>query len=147
MNYKVYDWDGKKLAENIDNLKDAVREALKLGGEICDENNDIIFSQWDGWNGDYPNIEKLCFPIADQEMIEKAKKFIEETGSFNDWCSLQTSQFHKWIGREWLHSDRWSAVYDWVNDGRFANVDLPEDIIECLVEDWETHGIHVKFGV
>lgn len=42
-----------------------------------------------------------------------------------------------------MHSDRWNAAYDWVNDGRFANVDVPEDIVNCLVEEWETNAIHL----
>lgn len=60
---------------------------------------------------------------------------------------LQSDQFYKWIGKEWLHSDRWSAAYDWVNDGRFANVDIPEDIVNCLVEEWKTNAIHLKVGI
>ena len=30
MKYTCYDWYGNKKVDNIDNLKDAVREALKL---------------------------------------------------------------------------------------------------------------------
>lgn len=48
MKYACYDWYGNKKADNIDNLKDAVREALKLGCEVHDENGDIIYSKWDG---------------------------------------------------------------------------------------------------
>lgn len=147
MKYACYDWYGNKKADNIDNLKDAVREALKLGCEVHDENGDIIYSKWDGWNGDYPEIEKRWFPVADMEMVNKAKDFIEKTGMFYEWCKLQSDQFSKWIGKEWSHSDRWSAAYDWVNDGRFANVDIPEDIVNCLVEEWETNVIHLKVGI
>lgn len=147
MKYTCYDWYGNKKADNIDNLKDAVREALRLDCEVHDENGDIIYSKWDGWNGDYPEIEKRWFSVADMEMVNKAKNFIEKTGMFYEWCKLQSDQFSKWIGKEWLHSDRWSATYDWVNDGRFANVDVPEDIINCLVEEWETNAIHLKVGI
>ena len=147
MKYACYDWYGNKKADNIDNLKDAVREALKLGCEVHDENGDIVYSKWDGWNGDYPEIEKRWFPVADMEMVNKAKDFIEKTGMFYEWCKLQSDQFSKWIGKEWAHSDRWSAAYDWVNDGRFANVDIPEDIVNCLVEEWETNAIPLKVGI
>ena len=147
MKYACYDWYGNKKSDNIDNLKDAVREALKLGCEVHDENGDIIYSKWDGWNGDYPEIEKRWFPVADMEMVNKAKDFIEKTGMFYEWCKLQSDQFSKWIGKEWSHSDRWSAAYDWVNDGRFANVDIPEDIVNCLVEEWETNAIPLKVGI
>ena len=112
MKYACYDWYGNKKADNIDNLKDAVREALKLGCEVHDENGDIVYSKWDGWNGDYPEIEKRWFPVADMEMVNKAKDFIEKTGMFYEWCKLQSDQFSKWIGKEWSHSDRWSAAYD-----------------------------------
>lgn len=147
MKYACYDWYGNKKADNIDNLKDAVREALKLGCEVHDENGYIVYSKWDGWNGDYPEIEKRWFPVADMEMVNKAKDFIEKTGMFYEWCKLQSDQFSKWIGKEWSHSDRWSAAYDWVNDGRFANVDIPEDIVNCLVEEWETNAIPLKVGI
>ena len=147
MKYACYDWYGNKKADNIDNLKDAVREALKLGCEVHDENGDIVYSKWDVWNGDYPEIEKRWFPEADKEMVNKAKDFIEKTGMFYEWCKLQSDQFSKWIGKEWSHSDRWSAAYDWVNDGRFANVDIPEDIVNCLVEEWETNAIPLKVGI
>ena len=139
MKYSCYDWYGSKKADNIDNLKDAVREALKLDCEVHDENGGIIYSKWDGWNGDYPEIEKRWFLVADMEMVDKAKDFIEKTGMFYEWCKLKSNQFYKWIGKsEWLHSDRWSAVYDWVKDGRFADADVPEDSVDCLVEEWET---------
>ena len=147
MKYACYDWYGNKKADNIDNLKDAVREALTLGCEVDDGNGDIVYSKWDGWNGDYPEIEKRWFPVADMEMVNKAKDFIEKTGMFYEWCKLQSDQFSKWIGKEWSHSDRWSAAYDWVNDGRFANVDIPEDIVNCLVEEWETNAIPLKVGI
>ena len=82
------------------------------------------------------------------EMVNKANDFIEKTGMFYEWCKFQRDQFYKWIGKsEWLHSDRWSATYDWVNDGRFANVDIPEDIVNCLVEEWETNAISLKVGI
>jgi hypothetical protein len=146
--YKIYNWDGKLIKSNIDDLKEAVREALKYKCEVCDKNGDIIFSQWDGWNGDYPNIKNICFPVADIEMINKAEKFLDNTNTFHKWCQLESNQFYEWIGKsEWLHSDRWGAVYDWVNDGKFADIDVPEDIIECLVEYWETNGLNIKFGI
>lgn len=147
MRYKLYDWNGNKKAENIDNLKEAVREALSQGCEIYDENGDIIFSQWDGWNSDYPNIKGICFPVADMEMVNKAKQFLIDTNTFHDWCKLESDQFSKWVGKEWLHSDRWSATYDWVNDGKFINVEVPGDIEECLVEYWETNALHLKVGI
>ena len=151
MKYRCYDWYGTEKANNLSSLKDAVKEALRLGCEVYDENGEIIFSQWDGWNGDYPDIKKKAFPVADMEMVKKAQNFLKKTSTYEDWCSFKNNQFHKWIGKaEWLHSDRWSAAYDWVYDGKFADVDIPDDIINCLVEEWEkSMGLKVgikKFG-
>ncbi len=133
--------------DNTSSLKDAVKEALRLGCEVYDENGEIIFSQWDGWNGDYPDIKKKAFPVADMEMVKKAQNFLKKTSTYENWCSFKNSQFHKWIGKaEWLHSDRWSAAYDWVYDGKFADVDIPDDIINCLVEEWEK-SMGLKVGI
>lgn len=138
MKYTCYDWYGNKKVDNIDNLKDAVREALKLDCEVHDENGDIIYSKWDGWNGDYPEIEKRWFSVAEMQMVSKAKDFIEKTGMLSEWRKLKSDQFLKWADEpEWRSNNRWSVVYDWVNDGRFADVDAPIDIIDCLVEEWE----------
>lgn len=115
MKYRCYDWYGTEKANNLSSLKDAVKEALRLGCEVYDENGEIIFSQWDGWNGDYPDIKKKAFPVADMEMVKKAQNFLKKTSTYEDWYSFKNNQFHEWIGKaEWLHSDRWSAAYDWV---------------------------------
>ena len=120
---------------------------MRLGCEVYDENGEIIFSQWDGWNGDYPDIKKKAFPVADMEMVKKAQNFLKKTSTYEDWCSFKNNQFHKWIGKaEWLHSDRWSAACDWVYDGKFADVDIPDDIINCLVEEWEK-SMGLKVGI
>ena len=145
--YRCYDWNGNLIKSDIHGLKEAVRESLRHGCEVCDENGDTIFSQWDGWNSDYPNINGICFPVADMEMVNKAKQFLVDTNTFHDWCKLESDQFAKWIGKEWLHSDRWSTTYNWVNDGRFINVEVPENIEECLVEYWETNALHLKVGI
>lgn len=145
--YRCYDWNGNLICSEISDLKEAVRQALKNGCEVHDENGDIIFSQWDGWNSDYPNIKNICFLVADMEMINKAKQFLMDTETFHEWNRFEADQFSKWIGKEWLHSDRWSATYDWINDGKFEGIEIPNDIIECLVEYWETNALHIKFGV
>ena len=104
MKYRCYDWYGTEKANNLSSLKDAVKEALRLGCEVYDENGEIIFSQWDGWNGDYPDIKKKAFPVADMEMVKKAQNFLKKTSTYEDWCSFKNNQFHKWIGKaEWLH--------------------------------------------
>lgn len=145
--YRCYDWNGNLIVSEINDLKEAVRQALKNGCEVHDENGDIIFSQWDGWNSDYPYIKNICFLVADMEMIDRAKQFLVDTKTFHEWNIFESNQFSKWIGREWLHSDRWSATYDWVNDGRFEDVEIPSGIIECLVEYWETNALHIKVGI
>ena len=71
------------------------------------------------------------------EMIDRAKPFLVDTKTFHDWNMFESNQFSKWISKDWLHSDRWSATYNWVNDGRFENIEIPNDIIKCLVEYWE----------
>ena len=83
--------------------------------------------------------------IADMEMIKRALTFLNETDTFYDWCNFLSKERYKWIGEPiWLHSDRWSATYDWVYDGKFNNIEIPEDIVNCLVEYFETNFIHVK---
>ena len=145
--YRCYDWNGNLICSEISDLKEAVRQSLKNGCEVHDENGDIIFSQWDGWNSDYPNIKNICFLVADMEMIDRAKQFLVDTKTFHDWNMFESNQFSKWIGKDWLHSDRWSTTYDWVNDGRFEYVEIPDDIVECLVEYWETNALHIKVGI
>lgn len=93
MKYTCYDWYGNKKVDNIDNLKDAVREALKLDCEVHDGNGDIIYSKWDGWNGDYPEIEKRWFPVADMEMVNKANDFIEKQECFMSGASSKEISF------------------------------------------------------
>ena len=145
--YRCYDWNGNLIVSEINDLKEAVRRALKNGCEVHDENGDIVFSKWDGWNSDYPNIKSIYFLVADIEMINKAKQFLMDTETFHEWNRFEADQFLKWIGKEWLHSDRWSATYDWINDGKFECIEIPTDIIECLVEYWETNALHVKVGI
>lgn len=98
--YRCYDWNGNLICSEISDLKEAVRQALKNGYEVHDENGDIIFSQWDGWNSDYPNIKNIYFLVADMEMIDKAKQFLMDTETFYDWNMFESNQFSKWIGRE-----------------------------------------------
>lgn len=38
MKYRCYDWYGTEKANNLSSLKDAVKEALRLGCEVYDEN-------------------------------------------------------------------------------------------------------------
>lgn len=147
MKYEFWNWDNKKVGSDDCDIKEAVRYALRNETDVEDENGDIIFSQWDGWNGDYPYIEKISFPVADMSAIYKAKQFLFDTKTFYHWNQFESDQFYNWIGKEWLHSDRWSAAYDWVNDGKFDGVELPDNIIECLVEYWETNALHIKVGI
>lgn len=79
-------------------------------------------------------------------MAERAKQFLLDTGMFYEWCRFEKGQLIKWLGMEWLHSDRWSAAYDWVHDGRFSGMIIPDDIVTCLVEYWEIHALHLKVG-
>ena len=83
-------------------------------------------------------------PKADKEMLKRAEEFIEKNGLFHKFCLFYSNQFLKWIGKsEWLHSDRWSAVYDWVRT--FDSItEIPEGIEACLVEYMETRCLHLK---
>lgn len=150
MKYSCYDRKGNKKAENVNNLKDAVKKSLKLDCEIHDENGYVVFSRWNGWNGNYPNIKIIYFHVADMQMIDKAKRFLNLTHMRDEWILFECDQFSKWLylaKSEHLHHDRWNAVYDWVNGGRFADINIPEDIVKCLVEYWETNGLHIKLGI
>ena len=61
--YKCYDWSGNRIGPEINDIKTAVQFAMDNGCEVYDKNGEILFSQWDGWNGDYPNIKNICFPV------------------------------------------------------------------------------------
>lgn len=63
MKYKCEDWYGRLKSGWMADLKQAVQLANLLRCEVRDEKEDIIYSSWDGWNSDYPDIEKICFPI------------------------------------------------------------------------------------
>lgn len=65
--YKIYDWDGNLVKSDIESLEKAVEVAVTNGCEVHDENGDIVFSEWDGWNGDYPGIESIWFPVLDRK--------------------------------------------------------------------------------
>lgn len=83
--------------------------------------------------------------IADGLMIQRALKFLQETGTFHQWCQYESNQLYKWIGEPvWLHSDRWSATYDWLKSDLFNGVKVPDDMVGCLVEYWETNSLHIK---
>ena len=81
----------------------------------------------------------MNIPKADKKLIEQANNFlIIDTGlfhAFNQFCAKEM------IGKEMLHSDRWSMIYDWLEE---QNVDKPEGIETALTEWFETTCIHVK---
>ena len=79
--------------------------------------------------------------------LKKPKIFLKKPVPMKIGVLSRITNLHKWIGKaEWLHSDRWSAAYDWVYDGKFADVDIPDDIINCLVEEWEK-SMGLKVGI
>lgn len=63
--YSLYTWDGVEKDAHIMTVKEAVEKAVTLGCEIHDIHGNILFSKWDGWNGDYPAIESIWFPVKD----------------------------------------------------------------------------------
>lgn len=77
-------------------------------------------------------------PKADKKLIDQANMFLFDTGlfqAFSQFCAREM------IGKEMLHSDRWSAIYDWLEEQK---VDKPEGIETALTEWFETTCIHVK---
>ena len=82
--------------------------------------------------------------IADKEMLKRAKEFLNDKELFYKFCTFYTDQFFKYIGKsEWLHSDRWSAIYDWLRK-YLREEEIPDGMETCLVEYMETYCLHLK---
>lgn len=96
--YKLYDWDGNLIKSDIEDLEKAVEEAVTNGCEVHDENGDIVFSEWDGWNSDYPDIEKICFQVVDC----KEPVTVELTLSLEDIENIASSTGNSVITKEKL---------------------------------------------
>ena len=116
--YKCYDWNGNLIVSEINDLKEAVRQALKNECEVHDEHGDIIFSQWDGWNSDYPNIKNILIevkyregaPVADDdaiiELCEEASAAIIVTKTTTDF-----GVHHTPCGKELLRIPAFAFLY------------------------------------
>ena len=96
--YKIYDWNGNLIKSDIESLEKAVEAAVINGCEVHDENGDILFSEWDGWNGDYPYIENIWFPVIDR----KEPITMEITLSPEDVENIATSTGNSVITKEKL---------------------------------------------
>lgn len=60
MRYKFYDWNGNMVAAPTDNIHDAIKIAVTKKCEVSDSMlGEVVFSFWDGPNGDYPLIDEL----------------------------------------------------------------------------------------
>lgn len=79
--------------------------------------------------------------IANQELIEKAKSFLEENNFFHEFCKFHRDMFPTFISKGCNHSDRWSAIYDWV-ELKASTTDV--EIVTALTEYYETFMIHIK---
>lgn len=80
----------------------------------------------------------MSIPKADKKLIEQANKFLFDTGLFHTFSQFCAREM---IGKEMLHSDRWSVIYDWLEE---QNVDKTEGIETALTEWFETMCIHIK---
>lgn len=79
---------------------------------------------------------------ADMELIRIADFFLIETEllySFNHFCDnllLNNAE-------NWLHSDRWSVIYDWLEEQTIES-EKPEAIVTALTEYFEAMHIGIK---
>lgn len=80
----------------------------------------------------------MNIPKANMKLVEQANKFLSEMGLHNSFCQFCTNNM---IGKEMLHSDRWSMVYDWLQK---QEINKPNGIETALTEWIETTCIHVK---
>lgn len=80
----------------------------------------------------------MNIPKANTQLVEQANRFLLETGLYNSFCQFCSN---KMIGKEMLHSDRWSMIYDWL---QMQEIDKPNGIETSLTEWFETTCIHVK---
>lgn len=84
-------------------------------------------------------------PKADKELIKQADNFLMETHLFYSFCQFSSSLITNNIEKaEWLHSDRWSAIYDWLHEQNIEKDKLSDGIETALTEYFETNFIHVK---
>lgn len=84
-------------------------------------------------------------PKADKELIKQADNFLMETHLFYSFCQFASSLITNNIEKaEWLHSDRWSAIYDWLHEQNIEKDKLSDGIETALTEYFETNFIHVK---
>lgn len=80
----------------------------------------------------------MNIPKADIHLIKQAENFLLETQLYHSFCQFCAD---KMTGREMLHSDRWSMIYDWIQN---QDVDKPNGIETSLTEWFEATCIHVK---
>lgn len=72
---------------------------------------------------------------TDCVLIEKAENFLRQFDlyqSFLTFCKMEL------VGKEMLHSDRWSAIFDWLTEKNLRKEDKPEAIESALTELYET---------
>lgn len=74
----------------------------------------------------------------DINMIKIAEHFLFENNLFHKFNLFCTREM---IGREMLHSDRWSMIHDWLESQGIKN---PRGVVTALTEYFETTCIHVK---
>lgn len=72
------------------------------------------------------------------------EEFLNKTNMLHSFCKFCMDQTFNNLNKHMIHSDRWSIVFDWVHDGKFDNIELPENIETDLTEYWETKICHIR---
>lgn len=82
---------------------------------------------------------------ADMELMRKADDFLMKTQLFHSFNRFCTNLFLSNVGNfEWLHSDRWSVIYDWLEEQSLEKHEKPDGIVTALTEYFETNYMNIK---
>lgn len=72
------------------------------------------------------------------DLIKKADEFLKETDLFHKFCIFTSDLFVKSLTiKDWKHSDRWSAIYNWLKEQTYDRTKSPEAVETALTEWYE----------
>lgn len=84
---------------------------------------------------------------ANADLVKKADNFLKQSPQlYQSFCTLCSRLIYENIGKSnCLHSDRWSVVYDWLQEQNLEGYEKPNEIETALTE-WLELSLHIKEG-